>query len=153
MRPLSRQRVPQVTSLCFLSSFEAFMAGARGPIHLCLTLMPLIVHPRNLPFVHDIAIPSRHQETRYLLEMHVHEEDVQSYICNKIYQSNTEKERISNQMLHTVHKLINQRYAGHRTQTNKVVLRKFGRDHGHHKVSLLQKLYKFNRHISSSSTS
>ena len=94
--PLSRLREPQVTSFSFLSAFEAFMAGAREPIHLRLILMPLIVHPQNLPFVHDIALPSRHQETRYLLEMHVHEEDVQSYICNKIYQSNTEKERVSN---------------------------------------------------------
>ena len=153
MSPLSRQREPQVTSFSFLSAFEAFMAGAREPIHLRLTLMPLVVHPRNLPFVHDIAIPSRHQETRYLLEMHVHEEDVQSYICNKIYQSNTEKERVSNQMQHTVCKLINQRYAGHRRQTNKVALCKFGRDRGHHKVSSLQKVYKFNRHISSSSAS
>src|SRR3954462_11940870 len=59
------------------------MPGVREPIHLRLTLMPLVVHPRNLPFVHDIALPSRHQETRYLLEMHVHEEDVQSYICKK----------------------------------------------------------------------
>ena len=55
------------------------MAGAREPIHLRLTLMPLAVHPRNLPFVHDIALPSRHQETRYMLDMHLHEEDVQSY--------------------------------------------------------------------------
>ena len=85
MSPLLRSPEPQVTSLCFLSAFEAFMAGAREPIHLRLTLMPLVVHPRNLPFVHDIVVPSRHQETRYLLEMHVHEEDVQSYICNKIY--------------------------------------------------------------------
>ena len=85
MSPLSRSPEPQVTSLCFLSAFEAFMAGAREPIHLRLTLMPLVVHPRNLPFAHDIELPSRHQETRYLLEMHVHEEDVQSYICNKIY--------------------------------------------------------------------
>ena len=85
MSPLSRSPEPQVTSFSFLSTFEAFMAGAREPIHLRLTLMPLVVHPQNLPFVHDIEIPSRHQETRYLLEMHVHEEDVQSYICNKIY--------------------------------------------------------------------
>ena len=83
--PLSHYREPQVTSFSFLSAFEAFMAGTHEPIHLRLTLMPLVVHPRNLPFVHDIEIPSRHQETRYLLEMHVHEEDVQSYICNKIY--------------------------------------------------------------------
>ena len=62
-----------------MSAFEAFMVGAHEPIHLPLTLMPLVVHPRNLPFVHDIAPPSRHQETRYLLEMHVHQEDVQSY--------------------------------------------------------------------------
>ena len=46
-----------------------------------------------------------------------------------------EKERVSN----TVRKLINYRYAGHHMQTNKVSLRKFGRDRGHHKVSSLQK--------------
>ena len=31
------------------------MAGARDPLHLHLTLGPLIVYSRNLPFVHDIA--------------------------------------------------------------------------------------------------
>ena len=77
MSPLSHSPEPQVTSLCFLSAFEAFMAGARDPLHLRLTLMPLVIHSRNLPFVHDIAL--RHQETRYLLEMHLHQEDVQSY--------------------------------------------------------------------------
>ena len=85
LRVLSRASVNlQVTSFGFLSGFEAFMAGARDPIHLHLTLRPLVVHPRNLPFVHDIAIPSRYQETRYLLEMHLHEEDVQSYATKYI---------------------------------------------------------------------
>ena len=60
------------------------MAGARDPIHLRLTLMTLIVHPQNLRFVHDIALPSRHQEGRYLLEMHLHQEDVQSYATKYI---------------------------------------------------------------------
>jgi len=78
MSPLSRSPEPQVTSLCFLSAFEAFMAGARDPLHLRLTLIPLIVHSRNLPYVHDIAL-LRHQESRYLLEMHLHQENVRSY--------------------------------------------------------------------------
>ena len=61
------------------STFEAFIAGARDPIHLRLTHRPLVVHPRNLLFVHDITLPPRHQEARYLLEMHLHQENVQSY--------------------------------------------------------------------------
>ena len=151
MSPLSRQRELQVTRFCFLSAFEAFMAGAREPIHSRLTLRPLVVHSWNLPFVHEIALLICHQESRYLLEMHLHQENVRSYATK--YTRATQKRRVGNQMQHIVRKLINQRYAGHRTQTNKVALCKFGRDRGHQKVSSLQKVYKFNRHISSSSAS
>ena len=151
MSPLSRQREPQVTSFCFLSAFEAFMAGTRDPLHLRLTLMPLVVHSRNLSFVHDIALLLRHQECRHLLEMHLHQENVRSY-ATKYTRATRKRKGQQLDATYTVCKLINQRYSGHRTQTNKVALRKFGRDSGHHKVSSLQKVYKFNRHISSSAS-
>ena len=152
MSPLSRLCEPQLTSFCFLSAFEAFMDGARDPIHLCLTLRPLVVHPRNVPFVHDIALPPHHPAARCLLEICIFIKRMYNHMPQNILEQH-KKERVSNQMQHTVRKLINQRYAGHRTQTNKVVLRKFGRDCGHHKVSSLQKVYKFNWYISSSSAS
>ena len=54
--PLSHEREPQVTSFRFPSGIEPSLAAAREPVHLGLTLWPLVVHSWNLPYVHGIAL-------------------------------------------------------------------------------------------------
>ena len=70
LNPLLRYE-SQVTSFGFHSAIKPFLASAREAVHLGLTLRPLIVHTRNMPYIHGIPL-TRHRWSIYLSEMHIY---------------------------------------------------------------------------------
>ena len=70
----------QGTSLGFRSAIKPFLASAGEARDLGLTLWPLIIHTRNMPYIHGIPLP-RHRWSIYLSKMHTH---TQIYIYHEV---------------------------------------------------------------------